>query len=106
MSARQTLASLVDADSLGKVTVAFEAIIARSFEKDRELAPHSPSSMKAAEVKRRFEICCAIFCALRGDLQWGLERVFAHLPEYLRCELDGKAWEPNKRQCWVPGDGT
>jgi hypothetical protein len=34
-----------------------------------------------------------------------LQRVLDHLPEYLRCELDGIPWQPDTRMVWVPADG-
>jgi len=58
-----------------------------------------------SEVKRRFELCARIFKTLRGDLHWGIERIEGHLSEYLRAELDGRTWEPDKREVWIPGDG-
>jgi hypothetical protein len=75
-----------------------EHAVGRSFEADG-------ARMTAAEVRRRFGICERLFRQLRGDLGWGLHRVLDHLPHYLRCELDGQAWEPDRRTIWMPEDG-
>lgn len=94
-----TLAALMsNPRDLGLVVSAFERIIYRSFVVDQ-----GPTTM--AEIKRRFEICTRIFKELRGDLDWGLQRILDHMPTYLRAELDGVTWEPDTRKCWVPGDG-
>jgi Lon protease-like protein len=90
---------LVEQGQLACTVLAIERIVRRSFEGDG-------SRMTTAEVRRRFRICERLFRQLRGDLGWGLVRVLDHLPHYLRCELDGQAWEPDRRTCWMPGDGT
>ena len=87
-----------DKRNLGLVTLAIESAIAASFALDG-------GTMTDAEVKRRFNMCQNIFKVLRGDMQWGIERIIDHLPQYLRAELSGASWEPDKRQCWIPGDG-
>ena len=92
------LLDLVKADQLGRVTVAIERAIERSFREDG-------SRMTGAEVRRRFAICERLIRHLRGDLGWGLQRVLDHLPRYLRCELDGTPWQPDTRTVWVPADG-
>ncbi len=89
---------LVEEQLHGRVVLMFEDAIGKSFERD-----HGPQT--EAEIKRRFELCCSIFEVLRVDLHWGLERIEDHLSTYLRCELDGKNWEPDKRTLWVPKDG-
>jgi hypothetical protein len=90
---------LVEQGQLARTVLAIERIVRRSFKADG-------SRMTTAEVRRRFRICERVFRQLRGDLGWGLVRVLDHLPEYLRCELDGQAWEPDRRTCWIPQDGT
>ena len=85
-------------DELGRLTLGIEQAVTRSFAADG-------ARMTGAEVRRRFGICERLFRQLRGDLGWGLVRVLDHLPEYLRCELDGMPWEPDRRTCWMPGDG-
>jgi hypothetical protein len=84
---------------LARAVLGLEHFVAQSFEADG-------ARVTAAEVRRRFGICERLFRQLRGDLGWGLARVLDHLPHYLRCELDGQAWEPDRRTCWMPGDGT
>ena len=86
-------------DELGRLTLGIEQDVPRSFAADG-------ARMTGAEVRRRFGICERLFRQLRGDLGWGLVRVLDHLPDYLRCELDGVPWEPDRRTCWMPGDGT
>jgi hypothetical protein len=90
---------LVGRGQLARAVLAIEHVVASSFNDDG-------SRMTGAEVRRRFRICERLFRQLRGDLHWGLVRVLDHLPHYLRCELDGRAWEPDRRTCWMPGDET
>jgi hypothetical protein len=85
-------------DQFAIATIGIERAIARSFEVDG-------GRMTDSEVRRRFLICQRLFQQLRGDLGWGLHRVIDHLPTYLRCELDGLPWEPDRRACWMPEDG-
>jgi len=87
------------ANDLARLTLGIEHAVSHSFATDH-------ARMTGAEVRRRFGICERLFRELRGDLGWGLVRVLDHLPEYLRCELDGMPWEPDRRTCWMPGDGT
>lgn len=89
---------IADPEHLQRAVLGIEHAVARSFEADR-------TRMTAAEVRRRFGICEQLFRQLRGDLRWGLHRVLDHLPHYLRCELDGQAWEPDRRTIWMPDDG-
>ena len=86
-------------DELARVAFGVELAVMRSFKVDR-------ARMTEAEARRRFAICERLIRQLRGDLGWGLQRVLDHLPQYLRCELDGQPWEPDRRKCWMPGDGT
>lgn len=95
---------LVEDDAIGQVVLGFEGAIAKSFADDAE-RDGRVVCMTAAEVKRRFKICAKIFGQLRGDLKWGITRIVDHLPRYLRAELDGQTWEPDKRECWLPEDG-
>lgn len=93
-----TFLDLVAKDQVGRVALAFERAIARSFREDG-------ARMTGDEVRRRFRICERLFRHLRGDLGWGLQRVLDHLPGYLRAELDGIPWQPDTRTVWVPADG-
>lgn len=91
--------NLVEQGQLERAMLGIERAVTRSFETDG-------ARRTDAEVRRRFGICERLFRQLRGDLGWGLVRVLDHLPNYLRCELDGLAWEPNPRTLWMPEDGT
>jgi hypothetical protein len=93
-----SLADLMEAEQREKVARGLQKTILTSFDKDN-------TRMTRAEVKRRFKICERIFCELRMDLGWSVQRILDHLPNYLRCELDGKSWEPDNRLVWVPGNG-
>lgn len=82
-----------------QVVGAFEAMISSSLE------THPMRHLTQAEVKRRFDLCAGIFERLRGQLGWGIARVLDRMPEYFRAELDGVAWTPDPRACWMPNDG-
>jgi hypothetical protein len=84
---------------LAQVTGAFEAMIARSLE------THPMRHVTRAEVKRRFEMCTAIFERLRGQLSWGIARTLDRMPGYFEAELNGSPWSPDERACWMPQDG-
>jgi hypothetical protein len=90
---------LLEKDQIGRVMLAIEQAVTRSFEVDG-------ARMTGDEIRRRFSICERLIRRLRGDLGWGLHRVLDHLPHYLRCELDGQPWEPDTRTIWMPEDGT
>lgn len=94
----KALLDLIQPDQLQPTLRGFEHAVARSFETDA-------ARMTDAEVRRRFGICERLFRQLRGDLGWGLHRVLDHLPHYLRFELDGQAWAPDRRTIWMPDDG-
>jgi hypothetical protein len=89
---------VVEHGQLKPAVFGIERAVVRSFETDGV-------RMTAAEVRRRLGICERLIRQLRGDLGWGLHRVLDHLPHYLRCELDGQAWEPDRRTIWMPDDG-
>jgi len=90
--------SLIETEQLGQVVLGIEHAVTRSFEADG-------ARRTDAEIRRRFAICERLFRGLRGDLGWGVVRVIDHLPHYLRCELDGQTWEPDRRTLWMPEDG-
>lgn len=92
-----SLLAVCDPSEVSGVVLGFEQAISKSFADDL-------SRMTGAEVRRRFEICTRLFCALRADLRWGLQRALDQLPQYLRCELDGARWEPDARTIWMPHD--
>lgn len=87
---------LIEADAVGRVTLAIENALVASMVLDK--APQTER-----EVKRRFEICARIFKVLRGDMKWSISRALDKLPEYLRCELDGTPYDPkDARAVWMP----
>ena len=92
------IGELAGGDELTRLVLGIERAVARSFEIDG-------ARMTTSEVRRRFQVCARLLCQLRGDLGWGLQRVLDHLPHYLRCELDGERWEPDRRTIWMPHDG-
>ncbi len=98
-SAQGVFARLVDENHVGKVTMAFEEAITKSFEK------HPMRHLTKSEVDRRFDLAAKIFVKLRGELKWGIDRALGHLSEYLGAELSGSDWTPDPRSCWMPEDG-
>ncbi len=97
----------LDRDQQRRLTQGVYRAVEVSFQEDQRRIGR-PRSIKVTgdELKRRVNICLKIYRALRGDLDWGLLRAIDHLPRYLRLELDGVAWEPDKRKVWAPGDGA
>jgi hypothetical protein len=85
-------------NEIARIVIGIERAVQRSFPTGTRITD--------TEVRRRFSICERLFRQLRGDLGWGLQRVLDHLPHYLRCELDGQPWEPDRRTLWMPQDGT
>jgi hypothetical protein len=86
-------------DQVVTVAHAIEAAVEESFVADS-------SRRTGDEIRRRLAICERLIRHLRADLGWGLQRVLDHLPHYLRCDLDGEPWEPDKRTIWMPQDGA
>ena len=95
----RTFMDLLEKDEIARVMLAIERAVSKSFADDG-------ARMTGDEIRRRFAICERLIRRLRGDLGWGLHRVLDHLRHYLRCELDGQAWEPDARTIWMPEDGT
>ncbi len=96
---------LIEEGQVGRVTRMFEGAIATSF----ETHPMQGGCMTRAEVKSRFDHCDRIFCKLREELKWGLERIEGVLATYLGNELDHKDWAGDAqgaRTIWTPGDGA
>ena len=90
---------LIERNQVVRVAKTIERAVEKSFAQDG-------ACMTGAEIRRRFVMCERIFRHLRGDLSWGLVRALDRLPYYLRCELDGQRWEPDKRTIWMPEDGN
>lgn len=97
-------AGLVERQEVSALVLGIEKAISESFAQEAERG-ESLGHMTRDEVKRRFNICCEIFKSLRGECHWSIERIVHALPKYLRCELDGESWEPEKRAIWMP-EGT
>lgn len=71
-------------------------IVRASFQQDR-------SNPTLHQAKWRTEILARYYRELRSDLHWSEERILEHLPYILRCELDGKRWEPpSVEDAWAP----
>jgi hypothetical protein len=97
-----TFAKLVEEGQVGRVTLAIEDAISKSFE--THPMRQGVTGITSSEVKRRFDLCASVFVALRGDMKWSVARACDHLALYLKDELDGVDWKPNVRKCWMPGD--
>jgi hypothetical protein len=96
------LKGLVEHHQVAQVGNAFFIAIADSFTADK-------SRVTISETKRRFDICEGLFLRLRGDLKWSLPRALDMIPGYLRCELEGIAYDPSAQRggLWRPStDGT
>ncbi len=99
---------LVHRDSIGKAVLGIEAAVTTSFVQDHAqdnsviIRGRTPNITKS-ETVRRTQLCMRIFKELRGDLDWGVDRILDHLPRFLRSELDGVSWQPEaKRALWTP----
>jgi hypothetical protein len=88
------------ADASHLVATAIENAVMRSFE-TRPMR----GGITQAEVRRRFEICEGIWKVLRLEQRWSVMRVCDHLERYLIQDIDGIAWEPDRRAVWIP-DGS
>lgn len=100
---------LVTSAQMPTVLAGVERAVLRSFNEDQQpgriilVTGARNRAPTRAEQKRRAEICVKIFKVLRGDLSWGVERILDSLPKFLRCELDGRSWEPEARRAtWTP----
>lgn len=91
------LDDLTHDENVTKLGPAITKAVRESFDRDK-------CEKTRSEVKRRFDLCYEIAKQLRYDLAWGISRITDHLSLYLRAELNGSSWEPDKRQCWMPGD--
>jgi hypothetical protein len=60
--------------------------------------------MTKDELRRRFRICESWIRHARGDLGFSLEKTLDLLPHALRCELDGRQFDPASLQTriWTP----
>ena len=96
---RQSNAELFG-DRLGRVMVGIMNVVRRSL-------VTRPVLVFAEQVlKDRTDFCVDMASELRRDLGWPVERIIDTLPEALTAHLDGRPWEPSKRQCWAASDGA
>ena len=86
-------------DALGQLTRGITAAVGQSFNEQNMRNPTRD------EVVRRFNLCLKWAKTLRGDLEWGLDRICDELPNALGSELLGLEYKPPARQCWIPSDG-
>ena len=91
---------LVEENQVARVVRGFEEAIVRSFRS------HPMRHATHEATKDRFAICARIFEALRTGPKWSIVRILDQLPEFLRKELDGVPWMPEKRTVWTPDDGA
>lgn len=100
---RGALAGLVEEPQvIAQVYAAIEKAVTESFDRDQGALIVMPGRVTQAEVKRRANICLDIFKVLRGDMKWSWQRAIDHVPQYLRLQLEGQAWEPSARAAWAP----
>lgn len=85
--------------TLGKITFGSYTAISKSFAKENKAAPTH------AEIKHKFDIIMGHAVYLRGDLQWGVERIVNSMDAMLEADRNGGRWEPDDRQCWIASDG-
>jgi hypothetical protein len=95
-----TLLGMFGREGMAKFAPAAYDAIRLSFQEQKMNNPTQ------GEVRRRFEICVKWAKIMRGDLQWGIDRVCDNLKHPLRAELLGQEYKPDTRSCWMPGDGS
>lgn len=96
---QKRVTSLFPGTLLGELVEGITVAMYRSF---KEQSMKMPTD---ADKRQRFAICMDWAVTLRGDLQWGVQRIVGAMPEILRATLSGGKWQPTQRQCWIPGDG-
>lgn len=89
---------------LHRVFEAVQCTIWRSFGTDIQREPFKQHKITKPEIKRRFKICEAWFRRARGDLGYSLERTLDMMGHALRCELDGRSFDPTDTgpKIWTP----
>lgn len=85
---------LVEAHQVPVVLLGVEVAVATSFAVDK-------ARMTQSETNRRVNKALDIFCQLRRDKHWSVDRITQSLTKFLRCDLDGEPWEPENRDAWV-----
>jgi hypothetical protein len=95
-----------DEATLKKVFVAIEQAVYRSFVDDARANPNplAPPKVTDKETKRRGSICIEWLRRARGELDYSWEQSVDQMYHALRCELDGKVFEPRKAGSliWTP----
>ena len=86
--------SLVEAHQIPQVLLGVESAVSTSFAVDK-------CRMTQREATRRVNKALDIFCQLRRDKHWSVDRITQSLTKFLRCELDGEPWEPEERDAWI-----
>lgn len=81
---------LLDDNQISTAVKGFEEAISISFK------TNPVNHLTQGEIERRFAICADIFQNLRGDLKWSVAKCADALPTYLKCELDGVPYSPEK----------
>ena len=97
---RQSAASLFG-DQLPRLQIGILGVVKKSF------VTRPMRNMTEQALRDRVNFCVDKACELRRLPElWGVERIIDTLPDALVAHLDGRPWEPSKRQCWVPSDGA
>jgi hypothetical protein len=91
------LLSLVEPHQIRRALLGLATVVEASFDQDG-------SRITQDEVKRRLYLAADLFCELRRDVKWSVERILNELPNALRSKLDGTPWSPNAHALWKPGD--
>lgn len=87
--------SMVSSKDFGRIVLAVVASVELSFLDNARTT--------RSEVRRRTDMCWDLVKRLRGDLKWSVEKILDHLTAYLRCELDGIPYNPEKAGgLWTP----
>jgi hypothetical protein len=98
----ETIRQMFPGEMLGRLTNAITVAIDRSF---HDAEGRLQREITRTEIKDRFSTCIKWARVLRGDLQWGVERIVGQFDEILRCYLAKAEYIPPQRKCWVPSDG-
>lgn len=62
---------------------------------------HQMRQSTMAERTRRVQICTEGALDLRTALSWSTERICDELPALLAAKLEGRSYEPPKRETWI-----
>lgn len=91
----EVVRQMVDAPSFGRLVLGIGASVELSF--------LDGARTTRSEVRRRVDMSWELVKRLRGDLKWSVEKILDHLTAYLRCELDGVPYNPERvNGLWRP----